>query len=96
MTVSLPNRFQVRLSLGLKRRHPHDCVPCFKDAAAKDELGREIGLYIYYGEGDQDGVYEHENVAPGAYAYVNGYPVYENGKTVFKYMIGIDAESFGR
>ena len=67
--------------------------PCFKDAAAKDELGREIGLYIYYGEGDQDGIEEHENVAPGAYAYVSGYPVYENGKTVFKYMIGIDAET---
>ena len=67
--------------------------PCFKEAAEKDEIGREIGLYIYYGEGDQDGIDEHENVAPGAYAYVHGYPVYENGKTVFKYMIGIDAQT---
>ena len=67
--------------------------PCFREAAANDGLGREIGLYIYYGEGDQDGIEEHEYVAPGAYAYVNGYPVYENGKTRFKYMIGIDAET---
>ena len=26
-----------------------ESFPCFKDAAANDELGREIGLYIYYG-----------------------------------------------
>ena len=67
--------------------------PCFREAAANDALGREIGLYIYYGDGDQDGIEEHEYVAPGAYAYVNGYPVYENGKTRFKYMIGIDSET---
>jgi hypothetical protein len=67
--------------------------PCFKEAAENNELGREIGLYIYYTEGDEDGIDEHLEVAPGSYAYVNGYSVYENGKTAFKYMIGIDAES---
>ena len=67
--------------------------PCFKEAAEKDELGREIGLYIYFTDGDQDGTRWHEDVAPGAYAYVSGYPVYEDGKGVFKYMIGIDAEA---
>ena len=41
-----------------------ECFPCFQDAAANDEIGREIGLYIYYGTGDQDGIEEHENVAP--------------------------------
>lgn len=68
--------------------------PCFKKAAENNELGREIGLYIYYKEGDEDGIDEHLEVAPGSYAYVNGYSIYENGKTAFKYMIGIDAESF--
>ena len=70
-----------------------DSFPCFQEAADNDELGREIGLYIYYGTGDMDGIEEHEFVAPGAYAYVNGYPAYEGDESVFKYMIGIDAES---
>ena len=63
--------------------------PCFADAAASGELGREIGLYIYFETGDQDGLPEHENVTGGAYAYVNGYPAYEEGKSTFKYMICI-------
>lgn len=67
--------------------------PCFTDAAANDELGREIGLYIFFETGDQDGLPEHENVAGGAYAYVNGGPAYEEDKSTFKYMICIDAES---
>ncbi len=69
--------------------------PCFEDAAANDELGREIGLYIYYGAGDQDGIEEHENVAPGVYAYVLGAPEYEadESKSVYKYMICMDAQS---
>ena len=69
--------------------------PCFEDAAANDELGREIGLYIYYGTGDQDGIEEHENVAPGVYAYVLGSPKYEEdeSESVYKYMICMDAES---
>ena len=67
--------------------------PCFKEAAEHDALGREIGLYIYFGTGDQDGIAEHEDVAPGAYAYVSGYPDVDDNETVFKYMICIDAES---
>ena len=70
-----------------------DKFPCFKEAAENGELGSEIGLYIYYGTGDQDGIEEHENVAPGAYAYVLGGVNYEDDESVFEYMIGIDAES---
>ena len=66
--------------------------PCFKDGAENGELGRKIGLYIYYGSGDQDGINEHENVLPGAYAYVSGNTELEEGKSVFKYMICMDAE----
>jgi len=35
-------------------------------------LSKEISLYIYYENGDKDGIEEHEYVAPGAIAYVNG------------------------
>ena len=49
--------------------------PCYRDAAANDELGREIGLYIYYGTGDRDGIPEHEDVVPGpdSLAFCVGY-----------------------
>lgn len=67
--------------------------PCFQDAAANDGIGREIGLYIYYGTGDQDGIAEHEDVAPDAYAYVAGGMDYEEDESGFKYMICVDAES---
>ena len=67
--------------------------PCFQDAAENGELGSEIGLYIYYGTGDQDGIEEHENVAPGSYAYVLGGVNYEDDESIFEYMIGIDSES---
>ncbi len=72
-----------------------ESFPCFEEAAANDELGREIGLYIYYGTGDQDGIEEHENVAPGVYAYVLGSPEYEKdeNESIYKYMICMDAES---
>ena len=70
-----------------------ESFPCFADAAANDELGREIGLYIYYETGDQDGIEEHEDVAPGAYAYVLGSDDLEKGESVFKYLICIDAET---
>ncbi len=70
-----------------------ESFPCFKDAAANDEIGREIGMYIYYGTGDRDGIAEYEEVAPDAYAYVSGSQEYEAGKGVYKYMICMDAES---
>ena len=70
-----------------------ESFPCFKDAAANDELGREIGLYIYYGTGDQDGIEEHEDVLPGVFAYVVNAQSEEAGKNSHKYMICMDAES---
>ncbi len=70
-----------------------ESFPCFSEAAENDALGREIGLYIYYGTGDEDGIMEHKDVLSGAYAYVNGYPLYEAGEGKLKYMICIDAET---
>ena len=66
---------------------------CFGEAAKKDELGREIGLYIYYETGDQDGYAEHEDAAPGSYAYVSGYMEYQEEGCEFKYLICIDAST---
>ena len=68
--------------------------PCFAEAAADGVLGREIGLYIYYETGDQDGIPEHEDVAPGSIAYVNGIPHYdeESQELSYQYLICIDAE----
>ena len=69
--------------------------PCFTQAAADGALGREIGLYIYYGTGDQDGISEHENVAPGSFAYVNGIPFHDEASQtlLYRYLICIDAET---
>ncbi len=69
--------------------------PCFREAAEKNELGREIGLYIYYKQGDQDGIREHEQADSGSYAYVTGSPEYDydNDKGVYRYMIAVDAET---
>ena len=66
---------------------------CFEEAAANDELGREIGLYIYYGAGDKDGLSEHEDAFPGVYAYVLGSPAYDENKSYYEYLICMDAES---
>lgn len=70
-----------------------ECFPCFQDAAAYGEIGREISLYIYFGTGDQDGIAEHENVVSDAYAYVGGGPELDGEESIFKYMICMDAES---
>ena len=70
-----------------------ESFPCFEEAAENDALGREIGLYIYYGAGDQDGIQEHENVSPGAYAYVLGSDALKENEGIYEYLICMDAES---
>ena len=71
-----------------------ESFPCFREAAEKDGLGREIGLYIYYEKGDQDGIGEHEAAFPGSYAAVKADPVYhEDGSATFNYMIYIDVQA---
>lgn len=37
-----------------------DSFPCFREAAENGELGGQIGLYIYFVEGDKDGIAAHE------------------------------------
>ncbi|MBO6197931.1 MAG: hypothetical protein J6O03_10650 [Butyrivibrio sp.] len=70
-----------------------DSFPCFSEAAGQDGLGKEISLYIYYENGDNDGIDEHEYAAPGALAYVNGgFCEEEDGSENYEYMICIDAK----
>ena len=57
-------------------------------------LGKEISLYIYYENGDKDGIEEHEYVAPGTIAYVNGgFSGEGDGGENYEYMICIDAQT---
>ena len=69
--------------------------PCFTEGAANGDLGTEIGLYIYYEEGDQDGFKEHADTAPGSFAYVTGTPYYDQDtrELDYRYLICIDAET---
>ncbi|MBQ6320450.1 MAG: hypothetical protein IJI23_11790, partial [Lachnospiraceae bacterium] len=68
--------------------------PCFSEAARQDGLGKNMSLYIYYENGDKDGIEEHEYVAPGTIAYVNGgFSGEGDGGENYEYMICIDAQT---
>ncbi len=65
--------------------------PAFADAAQTGSIGKRIGLYIYFKNGDMDGLDEHES-ASSALAYVGGDAVKCEGEYMFSYMIGIDLD----
>ncbi len=66
--------------------------PAFGAAAQNGEIGKQIGLYIYYNKGDKDGVREHETAPQGALAYVSGHAVEHDGEYKFSYMIGVNID----
>ena len=67
--------------------------PAFQKAEKNGELSRNIGLYIYFKNGDQDGIRVHENAPSGALAYVAS--SHWNEKTpVFGQFMGVDASEF--
>ena len=66
--------------------------PAFKEAAENNEIGKEIGLYIYYKEGDNDGQFEH-NTPVNALAYVTSSAKEIDDTYKYSYMIGVDVES---
>ncbi len=68
-----------------------DSFPSFKAAANQGQIGKEIGLYIYYKTGDKDGKSEHESTSD-ALAYVSGDTVDKNGTLKYCYLIGIDVD----
>ncbi len=67
-----------------------DGFPSFRKAAEAGEIGKEIGLYVYYIKGDDDAP-EHVSTS-GALAYVNGGSFRINDELKYCYMIGIDVE----
>ena len=69
--------------------------PAFQKAASAGELGKEIGLYVYYQKGDKDGISEHEDAADDALAYVQSGQIRQTDQDIrFRYFIGVDASSF--
>ena len=73
-----------------------DSFPAFRAAADQGQIGREIGLYVYYKAGDKDGIQEHEAVPADALAYV-GYDAVVDGDNVkYCYMIGMDLSDLAK
>ncbi len=65
--------------------------PAFKKAAENDEIGKEIGLYIYYQKGDDDGHPEHKTV-PGSLAYVAGDAAKFDDELKYGYVLALDVD----
>ena len=65
--------------------------PAFRVAAQNGEIGREIGMYIYYDEGDKDGLWEHEP-PDGALGYVSALPRTYDSDIRICYMLGINTD----
>lgn len=70
-----------------------DRFPAFAEAGRNGQLSRNIGLYVYFENGDKDGIPEHEN-APAALAYVNGDVNKQgDGSLAYGLLLGVDASS---
>ena len=69
-----------------------ESFPSFRAGADEGSIGTEISLYVYYRNGDKDGLPEHQNAEP-ALAYVSGDAVKQDGEYVYCYMIGVDIDS---
>lgn len=68
--------------------------PAFRMAADMGQVGREIGLYIFYGKGDIDGRPGHENTPKNVLAYVEQHPdIEDNGMPAYTRLLGINAKS---
>ncbi len=69
--------------------------PAYDEASQNNQLGSQIGLYIFYEKGDKDGIDEHEGIVEGSYASVMaGYEDREDGSAVYKYILELNARSF--
>ena len=67
--------------------------PAFRMAADMGQVGREIGLYIFYGKGDIDGRPGHENTPKNVLAYVEQHPdIEDNGMPAYTRLLGINAK----
>ena len=67
--------------------------PAFRAAADMGQIGREIGMYVYYEKGDKDGVPEHEDSPTQALAFVAKDAIQEGDDVKFCYFLGIELSS---
>ena len=67
-----------------------DGFPAFRAAADQGQIGREIGLYVYYAKGDKDGIDEHEKTPTNALAYIRADTIEDGDNVKYCYMIGVD------
>lgn len=87
------------LDLILNRLEPQavelllDKFPAFRAAADMGQIGREIGMYVYYERGDMDGVPEHEDAPSVGLAFVRKDAVQEGDEVKFCYLLGINLTS---
>ena len=63
--------------------------PSFGEAAARGEISTQIGLYIYFEKGDDDGKYEH-GTTPNTVAYALSAASEIDGSPKFCHMLGLD------
>ena len=66
--------------------------PAFGQAAKRGEIGKEIGLYIYYKKGDNDGDPNHDTMAD-TLAYVSAEALLKEGVPKYCYMLAVDVDS---
>ena len=66
--------------------------PSFREGAAKGEIGKEIGLYIYYKTGDKDGKPGH-NIDFDALAFVSADAARFDGELKYCYLLGVNVSS---
>ena len=69
-----------------------ESFPSFRAAADCGEIGREIGLYVYYLKGDKDGNPAH-NTPSEAFAYVMGGMLKSDAGRAFCYILGVELDS---
>ena len=68
-----------------------DSFPAFREAADNGEIGKQIGLYVYYEKGDNDGLPEHMD-ANSALAYVSQGVKRVDGDLKYCYMLAVDVD----
>ena len=73
-----------------------DSFPAFRAAADQGQIGREIGLSVYYKAGDKDGIAEHEAAPPDALAYVGYNTVIDGDNIKYCYMMAVDLSSLAQ
>ncbi len=66
--------------------------PAFRTASENGEIGTQIGLYIYYLEGDKDGLPEHETASPRSLAYVTDKAVKEEDVYRYCYLMAVNID----